>query len=599
MPLDGALLRARLHGGRLYFQRTVAPGPGSDFTAWTDLLPAAGAGIALYAEGMQVLLLYADPDGVGLKVRESADGGASFGPPTPVAMAPGAIGWAAAALKPNGDALALFSSGAGVYWTRRAGGVWSSPALWPHSAASVTGLACHYGGDWNIAVAGAATSGDASVWTTVLGDGFGLPAGAWGPLREVTRASAGSGVTFRVPYLARPDTYRLTLVEEYAGVSPYSRPYYTYSPASADFDSGLWREPIPFAETSQSGLALAASAGSVWLSSPSGVWQAALQVAEADISSQIVEAAVDDRPFGGRFRLALRGEPTLSGTLLAALRVGAEVRLSPGYVTPAGREASDGPAYWVERIERRWSRGEGYVAIEGYDGWGLLNAWRARSQYVWAAGESNVFSILRFLAARAGLDFSSAGAGTSANDLYPAFTVHPGEAGTVAVRRLLAMIPDVIFFRGEFACLKEPAPQETASYAYGAGHPVLAGGYLEGQPAINRVQVFGQGVFAETFDWEGVAGSYDRLHQVVDRNVSMAAQAAARADTVLRQAAMGNLGGEITVPVNCGQELYDVIEITDAVAGLTGARRRVMGISLRYAAGPRPVYEQRLALGAT
>jgi hypothetical protein len=53
---------------------------------------------------------------------------------------------------------------------------------------------------------------------------------------------------------------------------------------------------------------------------------------------------------------------------------------------------------------------------------------------------------------------------------------------------------------------------------------------------------------------------------------------------------------EIAVPVNCGQELYDVVEVSDTPAGLSAARRRVTGISLRYSRGARPVYEQRLRL---
>ena len=52
------------------------------------------------------------------------------------------------------------------------------------------------------------------------------------------------------------------------------------------------------------------------------------------------------------------------------------------------------------------------------------------------------------------------------------------------------------------------------------------------------------------------------------------------------------------MPVNCGQELYDVVEVTDAGAGLSAARRRVAGLAMRYSTGKRPVYEQRIALGA-
>src|SRR5436189_47748 len=48
------------------------------------------------------------------------------------------------------------------------------------------------------------------------------------------------------------------------------------------------------------------------------------------------------------------------------------------------------------------------------------------------------------------------------------------------------------------------------------------------------------------------------------------------------------MSGEITVPVNCGQELYDVVEVTDVGAGLSTARRRVLGIAMRYSFSPSP-----------
>ncbi len=66
---------------------------------------------------------------------------------------------------------------------------------------------------------------------------------------------------------------------------------------------------------------------------------------------------------------------------------------------------------------------------------------------------------------------------------------------------------------------------------------------------------------------------------------------------MLRKAALTAEDGEVAVPVNCGQELYDVIEVADALAGLSAAKRRVLGIGLRYSTGERPVYEQRLSLG--
>jgi hypothetical protein len=86
---------------------------------------------------------------------------------------------------------------------------------------------------------------------------------------------------------------------------------------------------------------------------------------------------------------------------------------------------------------------------------------------------------------------------------------------------------------------------------------------------------------------------------VHDLNLNTVARAQDRADAEMRHQEIASGTGEIVVPVNCGQELYDVISITDESAGLTAAQRRVIGLSMRYSAGGNvPVYEQRLSLGA-
>jgi hypothetical protein len=455
----------------------------------------------------------------------------------------------------------------------------------------------YHQGDWNVAVCGTAASGVAYAWTCIFGDGFSQAANTWSALREVTRASAGSGVSFRAPFLSQPDTYRLTFIEKYTGAAAYNRPQHSFSPATADFASNLWREPVPFDLASDFGQAIAFSTAAAWLSTPSGVWTASLDVPSLDVTADVLEATTDERPFEGRARIVLRNDDGRYSTLPTAIKAGAEVRISPGYRTPSGPQASDGPAYWVDRIEKRSGGGEALLVLEARDAWALLEGWRARRQHTWSAGEKNVFGILQFLFARAGLEFSGSGASTASANLYPAFTVHPGDNGRAAVRRLLAMLPDVIFVRGEFALLTEPLASETADYAYGTDHRTYAGRYADEPLGPDRVQVFGDDVFAERFDWPAVASDYDRLRQVDDRNVATLAQAEARADYVLRAAAMAATEGEITVPVNCGQELYDVVEVTDPGAGLVAAKRRVTGLTLRYSTAERPLYEQRIRLG--
>lgn len=601
MPADASLLRARAAGGRLYYQRVVNPGAGSNFAAWTDLEAAANAGVALCGEGTRALLFFVDPGGTVLKLRESTDSGATLGAAVPVATASSAVEWLAAEVKSNGDALLLYSTGATVFSVKRTGGGWGAPSAWTNATASITGLACYHQGDWNVAVCGTNAAGEAFAWTALFGDGFSQPADTWSALREVTRASAGSNVGFRAPFLAQPDTYRLSFVEKYTGSAAYSRPYHAYSPATADFAANLWREPVPFDLASDFGQAIALSPSAVWLSTASGVWTASLTAAPLDVSADVLEAAAFDRPFEGRCRVVLRNDGGRYSTLPAQIKAGAELRVSPGYVTASGPQASDGPAYWIEAIERRSAGGGATLVLEARDAWSLLDAWTARRQYAWAAGERNAFGILQFLFARAGLEFSSSGSSASAANHYPAFTVHPGDSGLTAVRRLLATLPDVIFLRGEFAFLTEPLASEAADYTYGTDHPLLAGRYADETPQANRAQVFGSSaanVFAERFDWPGVQSVYDHLRQVHDRNLTTVALAESRGDGLLRAAALEAMSGEIAVPLNCGQELYDVVEITDAPAGLSAARRRVLGLALRYSTGERRAYEQRIVLAA-
>jgi hypothetical protein len=161
------------------------------------------------------------------------------------------------------------------------------------------------------------------------------------------------------------------------------------------------------------------------------------------------------------------------------------------------------------------------------------------------------------------------------------------------------MVPDVVQMAGETGVGLNPLPDQAADYGYGGDHVILSGRYGTGALDFNRVQVFGQGRMLDAFDWESIDDVYDRLRQVHDLNLTTADQLQERVDALMRQAAIASLDGEIGVPVNCGQELYDVVTVTEPAAGLNEARRRVLGISLRYSrAGAAPLYQMRLRLGA-
>jgi hypothetical protein len=89
---------------------------------------------------------------------------------------------------------------------------------------------------------------------------------------------------------------------------------------------------------------------------------------------------------------------------------------------------------------------------------------------------------------------------------------------------------------------------------------------------------------------------HDRTKQITDRNIGSVAAGQSLAGAYLRKAEIESTSGSISTPVNCGQQLYDVIEITDTRAGLAAAKKRVMGIAVSYLP-ERGEYEQKLLLG--
>jgi len=258
---------------------------------------------------------------------------------------------------------------------------------------------------------------------------------------------------------------------------------------------------------------------------------------------------------------------------------------------------SAGPAYWVESTEQV-TGAEVLLVLHCRDAWWLLDRWRARRQFVWAAGTAAVSQIIEFVFARAGLGYGSLSASSLFSSLQPAFTIHPGESGTTAIRRLLAMVPDVIIMRGGAGRTRYPQPTDSVEYAYGgSGHAILAGRYHDLGASVNRVRAFGPGLVNEAFDFGEAEAVGERIEQVIDLNLTTAALAGSRADAELRAAQVRSRRDEIVAPVNCGQELYDVVSVTDPEASLDAAKRRVLAIAWRYSTGERPRYDITLRLG--
>lgn len=603
-PADGSLLRAWVDpaGPTLFYQRTAAPDDTSDYSLWSNFGSVANRDVALASNGHAVLLAYVDAAGSDIEVQDSDDDGATFGAAVTAASLAG-VTWLALALRSNGDALLVYADATTVRVVRRTSGTWGAPATWTGTTNSITGVAVVHVSDFHLAVAGTDADDNPRLWTRIYGDGGQRPPGVWSTAYALAEADAASDVSFKAPFFGYVDVHRLFFVEEYAGSVAYSRPHWTSFPAGQSFDANAWREPVPFDHENDFGMAFAGDHTNAWLSTPDGVWNASMVwFPQTDLSADVQELSLEQTRDRGRIAVSLRNDDgrynDLPNGAYSVIRPGAQLEVAPGLVTGEGEEVC-APAliYSIDGWEHTSSGGEATLVIRASDGLALLDRWHARRQHTWLAGDTSVALILAFVCGRAGLEKLNVNASTISQTIEPDFTIHPGEDGGRVVQRLLAMVPDLLRVVAQDVYLTEPEAADASVYEYGGNHAIFSGRYASSGLAVNRVQAFGDGVVAQEFDWPDIEDQHDRLQQVFDLNVTTQANAEDRAALTLRKASLALPRGEIVTPANCGQELNDVVTVTDGSAGIDAQDFRVAGIQLRWVRRDgRARYEQRLLL---
>jgi hypothetical protein len=613
MPGDGSLVRARLtppaDSRKLYRQRVGSPGPGSDFSQWTYTGQYNAVVVAAASLGAEVSIFWVKSNREIRRIK-STDYGASWGSPELIDYTPTtAVYGLAAAYKPGGDLAIFFADQATLYVKKHISGQWQTKAAWGKATGDLSGVGCVYDGDWDLLVTGKDTAGNYKLWSLVYGDGSDVAAGAWSALRELAASPSGGNFEYRQPFLDKPDVYRCFFIEKFTGTEAYKRPFRSNSVPGVSFLDGLWREPTPFNLASEYGLAMAHVGDYAWLSSPGGVWRASLAVRSLDLTADVISVRQEAGETAGSVTVELRNdegryaEPGQGD--LAVLDIGCQLEFKPGYVTSAGNEYSAGQSFCLESFEHTSSGGKARLALHARDGWGALGDWKARHQFRWnrTSDDFSVKEIMALILARVGLKLEVISQSSVITGFYPDFTVSPDNNGREVIRKLLSFVPDVLFIEGNAAYIVNPLSSDSPVYSYGVEHRLREGRYLRGAFRTNRVQVEGYDtvggsiILAGSFDWNEIDRLYDRLTQVEDRNINTVEEARQRGQAFLRQAEIEAAGGAIVVPVNCGQQLYDVVNVTDARAGLDAEKRRVLGIVLVYDP-QRGEYSQRLSLGA-
>ena len=274
----------------------------------------------------------------------------------------------------------------------------------------------------------------------------------------------------------------------------------------------------------------------------------------------------------GRYSLPGEGD-------LALLTKGSEIRIGLGYVTESGRESSPRAPVWIDGFEHRRTDSSSTLIVRATGGWGLLAWQQARRERTWTAGEASLFQIiLRSVLARAGFELVTHPDHFLLNNHRPEFLIEESEPLDMVVERLMSHVPDILLgTSSDGFVLRVPSATEESSYIYGSGHGILEARYLDPVPRHSRAIVFGSNHTSDLSNWSDFPALFDRPIHIHDATLDTQEKTDARAHSESRRIAIYPSRGSITVPVNAGQELYDVIELTDPAVGLASAKRRVHG----------------------
>jgi len=607
-PTDGGLIRLRIEGTTLYRQRDITDG----YSVWTSFRTNTRlCALAVYSANLVAFAVdSATPTQV--YTATSADNGATWSAFALAFTHTESVDVLAACAKANGDLCAVMESGNNVAARRYTGGAWAAAVVSSDGLVTPTGLAVFHHGDFNTVITGAiVTGGGSRLATRIYGDGYSQPANTWGSARSIADTAPASAVAYSAPFAARPDVSRMTVRETFTGTGAYDRIMTAYSPATPDYVSNLWREPSPFNLDHDYGLAIAYNATSFYLTTPSRVYSALLAFASATVTPDVVAIDYPDVHLGtAPTVVAIINRNNAYGTPAAApepVTIGAEVRIAPGYYDANDNALSSaGPAVWVESLEYDYSApSQGTLRLHCRPMWHWLRAWRAPRAINYAS--RSPFQILQDLFARAGFELSSLGASNEATIAIPSHIIPAGQDGLSAARLLLARVPDVILTRGEFAFLTEPLASEASDAAYARGdaakHTILAASYRQDAKPATHVRVVGgpaANIVGESIDFAEGPLHASAPALTADRNLTTAADALDRATAISRLHTIASRSDAIRTPVHAGLELHDVIDITDARAGLSAAKRRVTALRMTYERRPGRVgkFDHAVALGA-
>jgi hypothetical protein len=154
---------------------------------------------------------------------------------------------------------------------------------------------------------------------------------------------------------------------------------------------------------------------------------------------------------------------------LSVMKRGSRVNLYIGYKTSAGDDLSEAGRYFIEDWD--YGRNEDNRAsftLRCIDAWGLLERYQFNKPVEWniESDDYTVYGLIELVLGSIGGTLSYKSRSSLITSLSPKLDVHAGESGASVLRRLLALVPDVIFFFGLEGYIVYPQATDSSVYDY-------------------------------------------------------------------------------------------------------------------------------------
>jgi hypothetical protein len=303
----------------------------------------------------------------------------------------------------------------------------------------------------------------------------------WERHQAVVEALAGETLDVSGPYLVKPSNYPVML-----SLSRQNQPWLFRLKPGSDFFDYNWNKASFIDTLASRGMAVACDSSYIWATQANEVWRSALPsswtppTAGSGAGSKItipvsriarIEEAVDpEQPSELVVELDnSKGTYNSPGQgSLAVLKRGARVNLHIGYKTTSGDQLSEASRYFIEDMEYRRDPNISAFILHCTDTWGLLAAYQFNKPVEWNMGsdEFTCYQLIEKVVQSVGGTLSYKSRSSLITSLYPKIDVSAGETAASVLRRLLAMVPDVIYFFGLDAYIVHPQPGDTIVYKY-------------------------------------------------------------------------------------------------------------------------------------